>query len=202
MRKLLAAVTIGALLSGGSLAVTATSATAAPVSTTVAAKKVVPKVTIKKIPTKRAPYGGKATVKPRVAVVGVVSVKSKTLTVKKKSTGKTVVKKAKKARLAPGTYKVTTKVRFQRYDSVTRQALGGVKTKTRTQTLVVKKGKRPSSTAPINVDDCPGWAPIKGNQSGIYHVPGGRWYDVTNPEECFTTESAAVNAGYRASKNG
>ncbi|PFG44042.1 hypothetical protein ATJ88_2759 [Isoptericola jiangsuensis] len=204
MRTFLAAVTIGALLSGGSLAVATPAATAAPVGTTVAATKVVPKLTIRKIPTKRAPYGGKATVKPRVATTGVVSVRKKTITVKKTSTGATVAKNVRKARLAPGTYRVTTKVRFQRYDSVTRQKRGEVRTKTRTQTLVVKAGVRPTSTSPDGWD-CPGWAPIKGNRGStdwIYHVPGGRWYEVTNPEECFTTASAAREAGYRASKNG
>ncbi len=49
--------------------------------------------------------------------------------------------------------------------------------------------------------NCPSWAPIKGNASSkIYHVPGGRYYDKTNPEECFASEAAARAAGYRASK--
>lgn len=59
----------------------------------------------------------------------------------------------------------------------------------------------PDRTAPISTWNCPSWAPIKGNQdSWIYHVPGGRYYDATNPEECFRTESAAQAAGYRKSK--
>ena len=33
----------------------------------------------------------------------------------------------------------------------------------------------------------------------IYHVPSGQFYAATNPEECFTTEAAAVSAGYRKS---
>lgn len=50
-------------------------------------------------------------------------------------------------------------------------------------------------------NDCPSKYPIKGNASSmIYHVPSGQYYDVTNPEECFSTESAAVAAGYRKSK--
>lgn len=47
---------------------------------------------------------------------------------------------------------------------------------------------------------CPPDRPIKGNQSGIYHVPGGEYYDRTNPEECFGNEADAQAAGYRASK--
>lgn len=45
---------------------------------------------------------------------------------------------------------------------------------------------------------------IKGNRSirgdWIYHLPGMRYYDSTRPEELFCTESQAVTAGYRRSK--
>ncbi|MFE5407279.1 cell wall-binding repeat-containing protein [Microbacterium sp. NPDC056569] len=59
----------------------------------------------------------------------------------------------------------------------------------------------PDRTSPIDTWTCPSWAPIKGNaDSGIYHVPGGQYYDATNPEECFTTETAAQAAGYRRSQ--
>jgi hypothetical protein len=87
--------------------------------------------------------------------------------------------------------------------TVTKKVWSSVKTKTKTQTLVVKAGKKPNHTAPYSSGECPSWAPIKGNgNSGIYHVPGGRWYDVTYAEECFTTASAARAHGYRASRNG
>lgn len=59
----------------------------------------------------------------------------------------------------------------------------------------------PNRTVPASDWDCPAWAPIKGNaDSGIYHVPSGRYYEKTRPEECFRTEAAAVAAGYRKSK--
>jgi micrococcal nuclease len=49
--------------------------------------------------------------------------------------------------------------------------------------------------------ECPASAPIKGNESsGIYHMPGGSYYDATEAEECFATEAAAQAAGYRASE--
>lgn len=49
--------------------------------------------------------------------------------------------------------------------------------------------------------DCPSAYPIKGNaNSMIYHLPGGTHYDITRPEECFATESAAQAAGYRAAR--
>lgn len=45
---------------------------------------------------------------------------------------------------------------------------------------------------------------IKGNINSkgekIYHVPGGRYYDQTKPEELFYTEEEAKAAGYRPSK--
>ncbi len=43
---------------------------------------------------------------------------------------------------------------------------------------------------------------IKGNVSSsglIYHVPGGSFYDRTNPEMCFNTEAEAQAAGFRKS---
>lgn len=59
----------------------------------------------------------------------------------------------------------------------------------------------PSRATPSNDWNCPSWAPIKGNESSmIYHLPGQRYYNATNPEECFRTESAARAAGYRAAK--
>lgn len=47
-------------------------------------------------------------------------------------------------------------------------------------------------------EDCPASHPIKGNaDSLIYHVPGGASYARTIPEDCFATEGAAREAGYR-----
>ncbi|WP_150119390.1 sunset domain-containing protein [Enteractinococcus helveticum] len=52
---------------------------------------------------------------------------------------------------------------------------------------------------------CPASHPIKGNRptdgtDWKYHVRGGAFYNVTVPEECFKTTTAARAAGYRASK--
>ncbi len=75
------------------------------------------------------------------------------------------------------------------------------KTKTKSQSLVIKQGVRPSRTAPVSEYNCPSWARIKGNaQSMIYHLPTQRFYKVTKPEDCFSTEAAAKKAGYRKSK--
>jgi hypothetical protein len=159
-------------------------------------------VTITKIGTKTAPYKKKATVRPNVTAKGKVSVKSKTLTVAQR--GKHLAKNKKSVALKAGTYTVTTKVTYKTYKvtSAKKKVWSGTKTKKLTQKLVVKQGKKPSRTTPVSKYHCPGWAPVKGNQSGIYHVPGGRYYKVTTPEECFTTAAAARQAGYRASKNG
>ncbi|MDQ0062326.1 sunset domain-containing protein [Paenibacillus harenae] len=60
------------------------------------------------------------------------------------------------------------------------------------------------SASPIG-DGCPSGYPIKGNATSktgelIYHVPSGNYYDRTDPEECFSNETAAEDAGYRKSK--
>ncbi|MGC5167042.1 hypothetical protein [Luteimicrobium sp. DT211] len=206
LRSLVATVLVGGLLVSGS-AVVATAAQAAPVHTVAVAAKVTPtKVTIKKIASKTAPYKGKTTIKPRVTASGRVSVKSKTLTVKHGSA--TVAKNKKSVKLKAGTYRVTTKVTYKTYTlkksgSTTVKVWSATKSKSLAQKLVIKAGKRPSHTAPISAWDCPSWAPIKGNaDSGIYHLPGGRYYNATKPEICFTTTAAARAAGYRASRNG
>ena len=48
---------------------------------------------------------------------------------------------------------------------------------------------------------CPDGYPIKANDnSGIYHVPGGRFYERTVPERCYADTDAAEADGYRAAK--
>ena len=49
---------------------------------------------------------------------------------------------------------------------------------------------------------CPASHPVKANDnSGIFHVPGGRFYDRTRPERCYATPEAATADGYRAAKS-
>jgi hypothetical protein len=49
---------------------------------------------------------------------------------------------------------------------------------------------------------CPDGYPIKANDnSGIYHAPGGRFYERTRPERCYPTAEAAEADGYRRSKS-
>jgi len=63
-----------------------------------------------------------------------------------------------------------------------------------------KQGAAPTPTG----GSCPPDSPVKGNHSSsgelIYHVPGGQFYNATNPEECFANAAEAQAAGYRASK--
>lgn len=48
---------------------------------------------------------------------------------------------------------------------------------------------------------CPATHPVKLNEtSGIFHLPGGRFYERTNADRCYTSAEAAVADGYRASK--
>ncbi len=49
--------------------------------------------------------------------------------------------------------------------------------------------------------DCPLHHPVKANDnSGIYHVPGGRFYDRTKAERCYVDAESAAADGYRAAK--
>jgi len=49
--------------------------------------------------------------------------------------------------------------------------------------------------------DAPAGYPIKlKGSSGIFHVPGGRFYERTNPDRWYATAEAAIADGYRQSK--
>lgn len=55
--------------------------------------------------------------------------------------------------------------------------------------------------APLDDGTCPLSHPVKANDnSGIYHVPGGRFYERTNAERCYASADAAAADGYRAAK--
>lgn len=54
--------------------------------------------------------------------------------------------------------------------------------------------------APVD-GSCPDGYPIKANDnSRIYHVPGGRFYDRTVPERCYAAAEDAEADGYRRAK--
>ncbi len=54
--------------------------------------------------------------------------------------------------------------------------------------------------APVN-GTCPDGYPVKANNnSGIYHVPGGRFYARTVAERCYANADDAIADGYRAAK--
>jgi len=54
--------------------------------------------------------------------------------------------------------------------------------------------------APID-GQCPDGYPVKANDnSGIYHVVGGRFYARTVPERCYATAEDAEADGYRRAK--
>ena len=74
----------------------------------------------------------------------------------------------------------------------------------------------PTTTAPATTaaarESAPAWIagsdgeapvgyPVKLNESsGIFHVPGGRFYQRTNPDRWYATAEAAIADGYRQSK--
>lgn len=56
--------------------------------------------------------------------------------------------------------------------------------------------------APLDDGSCPDGFPIKANDnSGIFHVPGGRFYDRTVPERCYASADDCQADGYRAAKS-
>lgn len=61
-------------------------------------------------------------------------------------------------------------------------------------------GAMPRWVAPVD-GACPEGYPVKANDnSGIYHVPGGRFYERTVPERCYADPADAEADGYRAAK--
>ena len=62
----------------------------------------------------------------------------------------------------------------------------------------------PTGPAWVSPDDqgaCPLDHPVKANDnSGIYHMPGGRFYDRTKAERCYVRAADAEADGYRAAK--
>ena len=55
--------------------------------------------------------------------------------------------------------------------------------------------------APDDGGGCPLSHPVKANgSSGIFHVPGGQFYDRTRAERCYVDAAAAEADGYRAAK--
>lgn len=54
---------------------------------------------------------------------------------------------------------------------------------------------------PVDGGACPPSHPIKVNEhSGIFHVPGGRFYERTDAVRCYATADAAAADGFRAAK--
>lgn len=55
--------------------------------------------------------------------------------------------------------------------------------------------------APLEGGSCPLSHPVKANaNSGIFHVPGGRFYDRTAAERCYATPDDATADGFRQAK--
>jgi len=62
------------------------------------------------------------------------------------------------------------------------------------------KASAPKWVEPVN-GTCPEGYPIKANDnSRIFHVPGGRFYDRTVAERCYASADDAVADGYRPAK--
>src|ERR1035438_6393977 len=59
-----------------------------------------------------------------------------------------------------------------------------------------------AGVAPQKDGSCPPVYPIKAGRSGVYHVPGGRFYERTMPVRCFASAADAKAAGYSPSRRG
>ena len=76
-----------------------------------------------------------------------------------------------------------------------------------TQLPAMPLPETPSSATPIATwaepadGSCPPGFPVKVKvSSGIFHVPGGRFYERTSPDRCYATPAAAEADGYRPAK--
>jgi hypothetical protein len=47
---------------------------------------------------------------------------------------------------------------------------------------------------------CPDGYTVKATQSGLFHLPGGQFYDRSVPVRCYADAAAAEADGYRAAK--
>ncbi len=55
---------------------------------------------------------------------------------------------------------------------------------------------------PTDDGSCPDGYPVKAKAgSGIFHVPGGRFYERTKPDRCYASAADAEADGYRRSKS-
>jgi hypothetical protein len=79
------------------------------------------------------------------------------------------------------------------------------------QPQTISAAKPVAATEPAPVDgvhwvapvdgQCPDGYPVKANDnSGIFHVPGGRFYARTVPERCYANATDAEADGYRPAK--
>ncbi|MFC4770390.1 DNA/RNA non-specific endonuclease [Enterococcus hermanniensis] len=96
---------------------------------------------------------------------------------------------------------------FNVEDGVTLNYADGTSTTTKNTQQVTSKTSTTetinSSTSTTNQEyvDSNGNGLIKGSNSGVYHLPGSKYYDkTTNPKEMFKTVEEAKKAGYRAAK--
>ena len=72
------------------------------------------------------------------------------------------------------------------------------------KSATTEKPERPDKgwVAPNDDGSAPDGHPIKVKESsGIFHLPGGRFYDRTKADRCYATAAAAQADGYRQSKS-
>ena len=85
------------------------------------------------------------------------------------------------------------------------QSREGFRGRTRSQTTetVPATDEEPAGQRwkPAVNGDCPNGYPLKANDnSGIFHLPGGRFYERTVAERCYANADDAIADGYRPAK--
>lgn len=68
---------------------------------------------------------------------------------------------------------------------------------------LAERSPAPTDTwvVPIDGGTCPDGYPVKANaNSGIFHLPGGRFYERTRAERCYARAEDAETDGYRPAK--
>lgn len=80
------------------------------------------------------------------------------------------------------------------------QAAGGGQSDAAFTPVTPTAKNKPTWVAPVD-GKCPPGYPVKVNvDSGIFHVPGGRSYERTHPDRCYSDAAAAEADCYRQAK--
>lgn len=84
----------------------------------------------------------------------------------------------------------------QQANYTTNKAAAPVKATGEVKGEVTEKATQSASTTPAKAGECKIKGNISSSKKKIYHMPGGAFYERTQPEQCFNTEAEAQAAGF------